>query len=260
MELIDTHCHLQFEKLTDRIDEVINDAASAGVTGLICVGTNVEDSEKAIKIAAAYDNVWASAGVHPHDAGNFLRDSEAGQRLTGLYKQPKVVAVGEIGLDFYKNYSSKADQEKLLRKQLESTSDAGLPYIFHVRDAWDDFWRIFDDYRIPKGVIHSFSADVSRLDQALNRGLHVALNGIMTFTQDKSQLEAAKIVPEDRLVLETDAPFLAPAPMRTELCEPRHTAVNAEFIAKLRGVELNSLAAVTTANAIKLFGLDKPAL
>ena len=256
MELVDTHCHLQFEKLEERLSKVIEDAAAAGVTRLICIGTNLKDSQKAADIAAANGNVWASVGVHPHDAAGFLQDGSAESTLARLYKLPKIVAIGEIGLDFYKNYSPKADQEKLLRKQLELSADAGLPYVFHVRDAWDYFWSIFDDYNITKGVIHSFSADAVRLDQALNRGLHIALNGIMTFIEDKAQLEAARIVPKDKLVLETDAPFLTPAPMRTELCEPKHTAATAAFLAKLRGESLDELASLTTANAVKLFGLE----
>lgn len=255
MEIVDTHCHLQFDKLQTRLDEVIKSAESAGVTRMVCVGTNVKDSERAIEIASGYDNVWAAAGVHPHDAEAFLQDKQAEQKLERLYKHPKVVAIGELGLDNYKNYSSKDDQEKLLRKQLELGADLGLPYIFHVRDAWDGFWRVFDDFNIRQGVIHSFSADELRLGQALERGLHIALNGIMTFTGDKAQLAAAKQVPADKLLLETDAPFLTPAPARTELCEPKHTAVTAEFLAELRNTSVNELAAATTANAIKLFSL-----
>jgi TatD DNase family protein len=256
MEFVDTHCHLQFEKLEARLEEVIKNAESAGVTRLVCVGTNIEDSEKAIEIAAARDNVWATAGVHPHDAESFLGDKNAAGQLAKLYRQPKVVAIGEIGLDFYKNYSSKADQERLLRKQLELSADSGLPYVFHVRDAWDDFWRILDDYKITKGVVHSFSADASRLDQALSRGLHVALNGIMTFTEDKAQLAAAEQAPEDRLVLETDAPFLTPAAKRGRICEPAFIADTARFLAGLRSQDPQRLAAATTANAIKLFNLS----
>jgi TatD DNase family protein len=255
MEFVDTHCHLQFDKLEEQLETVINNAAAAGVTRLVCVGTNIEDSQKAQSIAASHDNVWAAVGVHPHDAKPFLQDSQAESKLTSLYEQPKVVAIGEIGLDFYKNYSPKADQEKLLRKQLELSADTGLPYVFHVREAWDDFWRIFDDYEIKQGIIHSYSAEPARLEQALERSLHIALNGIMTFTTDKAQLEAAKLVPAEKLILETDAPFLTPAPARTELCEPKHVAVTAEFIAKLRGQDVKELAAVTTSNAIKLFNL-----
>ncbi|HEX5395304.1 MAG TPA: TatD family hydrolase [Candidatus Saccharimonadales bacterium] len=256
MEFVDTHCHLQFEKLEERLEEVINSADDAGVTRIICVGTNLDDSAGAIKIAAGHDKVWASAGVHPHEADNLLDDNETAAKLAELYKRPKIVAAGEIGLDFYKNYSAKENQEKLLRTQLELASAAGLPCIFHVRDAWDDFWRIFDGYKVKSGVIHSFSAGPDRLEQALSRGLHVALNGIMTYTKDMSQLEAAKKVPDSRLVLETDAPFLTPAPDRWQVCEPKHTAKTAAFLAELRGQNLEELARITTINATKLFGIE----
>jgi TatD DNase family protein len=130
-----------------------------------------------------------------------------------------------------------------------------LPFIFHVRDGWSDFWQIFDDYKVLTGVIHSFSSGVKQLDAALNRGLYVGLNGIMTFTKDQAQLEAAKQVPSDRLLLETDAPFLAPVPFRGQACKPSHVIATAEFLAGLRQENIGDLAAVTTANARKLFKL-----
>ena len=177
------------------------------------------------------------------------------------------MAVGEIGLDFYKNYSPKADQEKIFRHQIETGLDSGLPYIFHVRDAqhqdksgagqaWPKFFKIIDYYKGVCGVVHSFSAGQTELEQALSRGLYVALNGIMTFTTDNGQLAAAKKVPKDRLLLETDAPFLAPKSYRGQTCEPKHILDIAKFIAELRGENINELASYTTRNAINLFGLQ----
>lgn len=255
MELIDTHCHLQFDKLAQDVNRVITNAKTAGVKRLICVGTSVADSQTAIDYAAQYDNVWASVGAHPHDGKDFDFSGDPPE-IERLLAADKVVAVGEIGLDFYKNYSPKTEQEKLLRAQIESGLLSGLPFIFHVRDAWTDFWSIFDEYRNLKGVIHSFSSGRKQLDAALNRGLYVGLNGIMTFTKDQAQLEAAKQVPADRLLLETDAPFLTPAPERGQTCEPKHVRTVAEFLAELRGETLEELAATTTANAVKLFGLE----
>lgn len=254
MELTDTHCHLYFDKLADKIDEVMLSAESAGVTRMICVGTSLEDSQEAIDLAARFDNVWAAVGAHPHDGKDF--DYVAGGRaLAELAQRPKVVAIGEIGLDFYKDYSPREEQEKLFRLQLEAGRPAGLPFIFHVRDAWKDFWRIMADYPDIKAVIHSFTAGQKQLDKVLDKDWYVGLNGIMTFTRDEAQLQAAKNVPAERLLLETDAPFLTPLKHKGEVCEPKHVRATAEFLAELRDQTLEELAEYTTVNALRLFGL-----
>ena len=258
MELIDSHCHLQFSDLSENIGQVLSDAKAAGVGRIICVGTNLDDSQIAIDLAAAHDNVWASVGVHPHDAQDFLKNPDSAKILNKLSKLPRVVAVGEIGLDYYHQNSPRPDQHKSLRQQIEIGAASGLPLIFHVREAWDDFWPMFDDYKIKNGVIHSFSADEHQLDNALSRGLYIGLNGIMTFTKDKSQLSAARKAPLDRVLLETDAPFLTPAPYRGQPCQPKHARVTAEFLAKLRGESLQDLAAASTANSTRLFNLPGP--
>lgn len=254
MNLVDTHCHLQFEKLASKIDDVIQAAKDASVTRMICVGTTLNDSAKAVEIASEYDEVWATVGNHPHDAKDFDFDKDPA-RIEPLLKQPKVVAVGEIGLDYYRDYTPRDVQERMLRSQIEVGQSSGLPFIFHVRDAFDEFWPIFDSYDGLHGVVHSFSATKKELTEALSRNLFVALNGIMTFTHDADQLAAAKLVPKDRLLLETDAPFLAPASDRGKLCEPKHIRNVAEFLAELRGESIEELAEYTTANAEKLFGL-----
>ncbi|HSX17956.1 MAG TPA: TatD family hydrolase [Candidatus Saccharimonadales bacterium] len=255
MELIDTHCHLQFKDY-DNPNRVIADAKKAGVSKLICVGTDIADSQTAIDIATSNDNVWATVGIHPHEAKDFLASAaDDAQDIQELLKKPKVVAIGEIGLDFYKNYSPREDQIKALRMQIEAGAPTGMPFVFHVRDAFEDFWPIFDSYSNLRGVIHSFSAHKDTLDQTLSRGLYVALNGIMTFTKDSLQLEAAKAVPLNRLLLETDAPFLTPNAFRGQRCEPKHLIGTAEFLAELRGEKVEELASATTANAMKLFGL-----
>lgn len=259
IEFVDTHCHLQFDKLAGNVEQVIASAKNAGVTRLICVGTTLADSQKAIEYAGKYENVWATVGIHPHEA-KAVNLQGGTLKIEKLLKMPKVVAVGEIGLDFYKNYSPKTGQEKIFRLQIEMGLDTGLPYIFHVREAWDDFWRILDSYNNLRGVVHSFSASQTQLDQALNRGLYIALNGIMTFTTDKEQLVAAKKVPKNRLLLETDAPFLAPKPDRGQTCEPKHVRDIAEFLAKLRQEDVKNLATYTTRNATDLFNFQGASL
>ncbi len=255
MELVDTHCHLQFEPYEAREDEVLARASRQNVKQIICVGTTLADSAKAVELAAAKKGVWAAVGAHPHEASSFLADPNSAKKLKKLAEEPRVVAVGEIGLDFYRNISNEPDQEQALRTQLEVATQLNLPIIFHVRDAWSEFWKILDEYKPSRAVIHSFSAHQSQLSEVLKRNLYVGLNGIMTFTKDEQQLEAAKAVPLDRLLIETDAPFLTPAPVRKELCEPRHVRVTAEFLAHLRGEPIEKLAKVTTANARTLFSL-----
>jgi TatD DNase family protein len=257
MEFIDTHCHLQFENYNNREDEVLAEANRSGVKRVICVGTSLPDSQAAIELAKTKSGVWATAGVHPHEAGKFLTDPNAPKKLEKIASLPRVVAIGETGLDFYKQYSSKSDQEQVLRIHIEAAIELDLPMVFHVRDAWEDFWRIFDSYKGISGVIHSFSTHSNQLDEILQRGLYVGLNGIMTFTEDQYQLEAAKTVPADRFMLETDAPFLTPVPYRDELCEPKHILATAQFLAELRGESLAKLAAATTATASGFFGLEK---
>ena len=255
MEFVDTHCHPHFADFGGATEHVIRDAETAGVTRLIVVGTTLEDSLTAIDFANMNDTTWAAAGVHPHEARELLEIEDAGLQLRVMLTKPKVVAMGEIGLDFYKGYSTNQEQERALRVQLEEGLSAGLPFIFHVRDAWEAFWRIIDDYKGIKGVVHSFSAHQKQLDQVLEHGLHVGLNGIMTFTKDEKQLQAARNVPLDKLLLETDAPFLAPSPFRGQRCEPKHITTIAHFLAKLRGEPLEKLAAQTTKNAVELFKL-----
>lgn len=255
MELFDTHCHLQFDKLAGNLNGILANAQAAKVTRLLCVGTSVSDSQAAIELAGHFDSVWATVGVHPHEAKGFFNNPSAETKLQALYKKPKIVAVGEIGLDFYKNYSPPADQEKLFHRQLELSRETELPYVFHVRDAFKKFWHIFDSFKNLHGVVHSFSASPAELDEALSRGLYVALNGIMTFTSDEQQLAAAKQVPKDRLLLETDAPFLTPGAQRGRVCEPAFVRDIAVFLADLRGESIEELASYTTKNARDLFKL-----
>lgn len=271
MQLTDTHCHIheamyakalgtetrkKFEKAgSPSPDDMIVSARADDVTRLVCVGTTLEDSEVAVDFVKERDNVWASIGLHPHEAKDYAGNEAALKRFAALAKKPKVVAVGECGLDYYYTHSLKPDQEAVLRFQIELALEHDLPMIFHVRDAFDDFWPIFDDYKGIRGIIHSFMATRKELDQILDRGLYVGLNGIMTFTTQKEQIEAAQSVPLAKMVLETDAPFLTPTPYRGTICEPKHIRVTAEFLANLRGESLEEIAQATTDNAQSVLGL-----
>ncbi len=255
MEFMDTHCHIHFPDYELAEDEVIAAAKQDGVTRLLCVGCTLPDSQAAVSMAARHDNIWATIGLHPHEGARYVHDHHALQQFRELATKPKVVAIGETGLDYYYNHSPKEDQQQLLKFQLELAQEHNLPLIFHVREAFDDFWSIVDQYPGVTGVVHSFSASQQVLEQILKRDLFVGLNGIMTFTKDKDQLAAAKAVPLSKLLLETDAPFLTPVPFRGKICQPKHVVVTARFLAALRGESLEQLAQATTDNARKLFKL-----
>jgi len=252
MDFVDTHCHVHADDYTLDGLEVMQSATAAGVGRFICVGTDEKDSKLAVKFAQDKPNVWASIGLHPHDA---KLGQEAFAVITALVEQPKVVAIGECGLDYFYNHSAKQDQITALRFQIELALAHNLPMIFHVRDAFDDFWPIFDSYKGIRGVIHSFTATTVQLEAILARNLYVGLNGIMTFTKDDAQLAAARVVPLEKLLLETDAPFLTPAPLRGKVNEPKNIVLTAEFLSRLRGESIEALGAQTTQNARKLFEL-----
>ncbi len=250
--LIDTHAHIHFDEFRTEIDEVLNNAHAAGVEKIITVGCNDTDSAQAVAVARAYNNVWSTVGLHPHDAD---RGYEALEEVARLAEFEKVVAIGECGLDNFRSETTPEDQERALRFQIELGLQRGLPMVFHVRDAFPQFFNILDEYKSEnvRGLVHCFTAGVPELEGSLERGLFIALNGIMTFTKDQSQLDAAKRVPLDRLVLETDCPFLAPVPLRGKRNEPANIALTAKFLAGLRGEAPEDLESATSLNAEKLF-------
>lgn len=252
MQFIDTHCHIHESSFAFEPNETIARAKAAGVKKLIVVGTSASDSVSTAAFAAEHENVWASIGLHPHEA---KLGKDAFDDLAMLVDKPKIVAIGECGLDYFYNHSPKTDQIKALEFQMQLAKDHNLPMIFHVRDAFDDFWPVFDRFKGLRGVIHSFTATTTELDQALVRGLYIGLNGIMTFTKDESQLKAAKKVPLGNLLLETDAPFLTPVPVRGTVNEPKNVVLTAEFLSNLRGESLSQVAEATSQNAQKLFGI-----
>ncbi|HZM64231.1 MAG TPA: TatD family hydrolase [Candidatus Saccharimonadales bacterium] len=282
---MDTETRRKYEKAGwPKPDDMIAEAIEAGVSKMICVGTTLADSQLAVQFVQTRPNCWASIGIHPHEAKDHLNLNEkkefefllttdegwqamgqlpprAHEGARGRGKWPdrtptpsKVVAIGECGLDYYYADSPKAEQAELLHFQLQLAEKYNLPVIFHVRDAFDDFWPIFDQYKV-RGVIHSFSATRKELDKILARDLFVGLNGIMTFTKNEDQLEAAKVVPLENILLETDAPFLTPDPHRGTICKPKHVSVIAAFLANLRGESVQELARHSTSNAHKLFGI-----
>ncbi|MDB5164693.1 MAG: Preprotein translocase [Candidatus Saccharibacteria bacterium] len=271
LELFDTHCHIQSaglkvgERSTRELwakapeltgDQLVANAAEAGVTGLICVGCDHEDSQLAIDFAKTRDICWASVGIHPHEAQHYAGNADKQAKFASLAVQHKVVAVGECGLDYYYEHSPKAAQIELLKFQIELALKHDLPLIFHVREAFDDFWPIFDSYAGIRGVLHSFTDTAENLAKAMERGLYIGVNGIATFAKDPAQIEVYRTIPLQKLLLETDAPFLTPTPYRGTINESKRVGTIAEFMANLRRDEnLENLAATTTSNARALFGI-----
>lgn len=256
MDLVDTHCHIHFPDYRLDPDKVVKAAKQSGVTGLICVGCTIEDSQAGIEFAAGRAGIYASIGLHPHEAEKYMSDSASRDKLAELVPKPKVIAIGECGLDYFYDFSPKEAQQELFKFQLDLAKKQNLPMIFHVREAFDDFWRIYDQYSPIRGVVHSFSAGPSELTGILDRKLYVGLNGIMTFTKKTDQLAAAKAVPLKNLLLETDAPYLTPYPYRGTINQPKYVRNVAEFLSSLRGEGLEQLASATTKNAADLFGVE----
>lgn len=247
--LVDTHCHIHEADYSLDISDVLRHAYEAGIEKMICVGTSEQSSIEAIQFVEKHDNVFASIGVHPHDT----KDGYA--KLAEMNGQ-KIIAVGEIGLDYFYTHSPREVQMAALKSQIELAIARELPIIFHVRDAFEDFWPIFDSYAPHiRGVLHSFTDSAENMVAAIERGLYIGVNGISTFTKDEKQQKMFASIPVDHLLVETDAPFLTPTPLRGNVNEPAYVRYVAEHHAKIRGLSIDELAAKTSANAHALFAL-----
>jgi TatD DNase family protein len=246
--LVDTHCHIHEADYPLDRSEVIARAHAAGVAKMICVGTSEQSSRNAIDFAEKHEDIYATVGVHPHDT----KDGYA--EIAELAKQ-KVVAIGEVGLDYYYNHSPRDIQIAALESQIQTALDNNLPIIFHVRDAFNDFWPILDNFHGIRGELHSFTDTQANLDKGFERGLYVGVNGISTFTKDPHQQQLFAAIPLERLLLETDAPFLTPTPYRGTVNEPAFVSEVAKHHAAIRGISPEDVATVTTANATLLFDL-----
>ena len=249
--LIDTHCHIHENDYPIEISPVLAHAAKSGVEAVFCVGTDESSSRLAVSAAQQHDLVWAVVGVHPHESTHGYADIE---RILDE-KHPKVVGIGEIGLDYYYNHSPRDTQCRVFEAQLQLASEYGLPVSFHVREAFDDFWPILENFPRVKGVLHSFTDSTQNLEKGLQRGLYVGVNGISTFTRDNLQKELFNSIPIERLLLETDAPYLTPEPYRGKVNEPAFVKSVAEVQARQRNISFDELAATTTSNARELFAL-----
>ncbi|MGC6517914.1 MAG: TatD family hydrolase [Candidatus Puniceispirillaceae bacterium] len=253
--LIDTHAHLDYDHLYDQLDDVIIRASEAGVKHIISIGVKLSTSHRPKEIAERYENIWCSVGIHPHEAENEPEACNI-EAIMKAADHPKVVAIGEAGLDYFYDHAPRQLQADSLRAQIQVARQLNLPIIIHARDADDDMAAILEDeYQkgAYKGVLHCFSSGASLAERALAIGFYISFSGIVTFKSATNIQQIAKMAPEDRILVETDAPYLAPVPKRGQKNEPAFTRYTAQFVADLRGITLDRLAMVTTANAQTLF-------
>jgi TatD DNase family protein len=255
--MIDTHCHLTHPRLRDDEQGVIERAREAGLDACVTIGTGVEDAGRVQALTARQPGfVFGTAGLDPfssHDAGDAFDD--ALERLATMLETGGFVALGEIGLDYHYDLDPRPVQAERFERQLELAVKLDLPVVIHVREAHDDMATILSNHPDNRGVVHSFTAGPAEAGRYLDLGWHLAFNGVATFPRAEELREAARLCPADRLLIETDAPYLAPVPLRGKRCEPAHVAHTLAGLAKVRDETQGNLARSTSANARRLFGL-----
>ena len=249
---VDSHCHLDFPELSGRIDEVLAAMQERRVSHALCISVNLENWPVVLALAEAHGNLWASVGKHPDQAEG--REPDVAE-LVRLASHPRIVAIGETGLDYYWFKDAPEWQRERFRSHIRAAREAGLPLIVHTRDAAEDTLRLMreEDAGRAGGVMHCFTESREVAEQALDLGFHISFSGIVTFKNALALKEVAKAVPLDRLLIETDAPYLAPTPHRGRTNEPAYVVHVAEEIARLRQVPLDAIAAVTSENFFRLF-------
>ncbi|MCF7956675.1 MAG: TatD family hydrolase [Phycisphaerae bacterium] len=256
MKLIDTHCHLTFDDLKDDIDGVVARSIKAGVCSWVTVGTEPGELEGVVALTERFENMYAALGYHPHDAKSVTDDDL--KNLRKLCAHEKVVAVGETGLDFFYDHSPRQVQKDIFRAHLNIAEELKLPVIIHTRNAFDESMEILDEYkgRLKDVVIHCFSGTEEQTRLVLDRGYHVSFTGIVTFKKAEETREAAKLVPLDRLMVETDCPFISPEPVRNQRpCEPALMIHTARKIAEVKGMSLEDFAENVTETSKKFFNI-----
>lgn len=256
--MIDSHAHLDFPQFDKDREQVIDRAKEAGVKAIINVGADLQSSRRSIELAEKHPFIFAAVGIHPHDADTL--DKSAFREIEEMAKHPKVVAVGEIGLDYYRDLSPRDKQQEAFESQLELTEALGLPFIIHDRDAHGDVMAtlrksIGKSSRL-KGVLHCFSGDTSMAWQAIKLGLYISVGGPLTFRNARQLPDVVREVPLSNLILETDCPYLAPEPYRGKRNEPAYLLLVAQAVADLKNISVAEVRRVTSENVRELFGLD----
>ncbi len=252
--LVDSHCHLNYKGLVERQSETLANARAAGVTAMLNISTRECEWDDVIGLASKEPDVWASVGIHPHEADGHTDVDTA--KLVARAAHPRVIAIGETGLDYYYDHSDREQQRASFRAHIAAARETGLPIIVHTRDAEADTAQILTEEMgkgAYTGVIHCFTASAEFAEIALNLGFYISLSGIVTFKNATELQQIAKTIPAERLLIETDSPFLAPVPYRGKTCEPAFVASTAAFVAELRGTSMELVSAQTSDNFYKLF-------
>jgi len=252
-KLIDTHAHLDFEDFQENIDEILENSKATGVEKIIIPGVTFEDTPKIINLIEKYDNLFGAVAIHPSEAKNW--QEEYYEIFKEYAQHEKVVAIGETGLDYYHDVTFKDTQQHVFRRQLELAEELNIPVIVHDREAHDDVLSILKEYPQVTGVMHCFSGSVEFAEDCLEIGYYIALGGPVTFKNAKTPKEIAQKVPIEKLLLETDSPFLTPHPFRGKQNDSSKIILIAEAIAKLKGLSVEEVANITSQNAEKLFGI-----
>jgi TatD DNase family protein len=251
---IDSHCHLNYRGLIEDQPAVIARARAAGVSGMLNISTRENEWDAIIATAEAHNDIWASVGIHPHEADAHPDIDTA--KLVDRASHPKVIGIGETGLDYYYDHSDRTQQQNSFRAHIAAARETGLPLIVHTRDAEADTGAILQD-EMGKGaypaLIHCFTASREFAELVLDLGIYISISGIVTFKNAKALQAVASMVPNDRLLIETDSPFLAPVPNRGKTCEPAFVSDTAKFIAELRSVTVEALGEMTSANFRTVF-------
>ncbi len=255
MNLFDAHCHLESERFREDCAEVIARMEDAGVRRCILAGSDMETSERIVKMVSEHENFYGFVGVHPHEAKSWTDECEG--RIAGWVREERIVGVGEIGLDYYYDFSPRDVQKDVFVKQLLLAKRLDMPVDFHIRDAHGDVIDILRAHRneLPRGAVHCFSGSVESAREYLNLGFHLSFAGPVTYKNANKLLDVATFVPEDRILVETDCPYLAPVPMRGKRNEPAFVRFVAEKIAELRGITAEEMAEIATRNTCRLFGI-----
>jgi TatD DNase family protein len=249
--LVDSHCHLDFPDFAEEREAVIDRARAAGIGTMVTICTRLDQFLAVRAIAEADDDIWCSVGVHPHEAADYAETSI--EDLAALAVHPRVIGIGETGLDFHYDHSPREVQERVFRTHIAASQASGLPLIIHAREADSEITRILREEQATAGVLHCFSSGRALADAALDLGFYISISGIVTFRNAEELRAIVRDVPLDRLLVETDAPYLAPVPYRGRRNEPAYVATTAAAVAALKEVEPAALAAATTDNFFRLF-------
>ena len=255
MKFIDSHAHLDLSEFKKDMPDVIQRAKEGGIENIITIGIGIQECKSAMRIAEAYPSIYAAIGIHPHNAKSL--DLKILDFLEDNANNKKVVALGEMGLDFFRNHSSREDQIRAFRAQLDLAKSVNLPVIIHDRDAHEETLSILEEEKadLNGGVIHCFSGDAQMAFKCIDMGFYISIPGTVTFKNAKKQIEVVRKIPIEKILIETDCPFLAPVPYRGKRNEPLYVKYVAEEIAKIKNMQLEDVARITVLNTKELFSI-----